>query len=91
MCQAFFVIYFAFWRTAYDGGLGWVLTQQSKKKWIVREVKKRGWMDKSRRPEVASWIQKQLEGKMGKDYDFDVSNSELHDFPMLTGKHRLYR
>jgi len=75
--QKLFVVYFAFWRTAYDAGLGWVLTQQSKKRWIVREVKKRGWMDKSRRPKVAAWIQKQLEGKMGKDYDFDVSTIRL--------------
>ncbi|KZT52138.1 hypothetical protein CALCODRAFT_476321 [Calocera cornea HHB12733] len=70
--QTLFVLYFTFWRTAYDAGLGWVLTQQSKKKWIVREVKKRGWMDKKRRPQVAAWIQKQLAGKMGKDYDFDT-------------------
>ncbi|KZO97479.1 phosphatidylethanolamine N-methyltransferase [Calocera viscosa TUFC12733] len=70
--QILFVLYFAFWRTAYDAGLGWVLTQQSKKRWVVREVKNRGWMDKKRRPQVAAWIQKQLEGKMGKDYDFDT-------------------
>ncbi|KAF5366832.1 hypothetical protein D9758_006516 [Tetrapyrgos nigripes] len=66
-----FFLYFAFWRAAYDAGLGWVLTKQSKKKWIVREVQKRGWLDEKRRPAVRNWIRKQLAGKMGKDYSFD--------------------
>lgn len=35
--QVFLFFYFAFWRAVYDGGLGWMLTKQSKK-WIVREV-----------------------------------------------------
>ncbi|KAL1757961.1 phospholipid methyltransferase-domain-containing protein [Schizophyllum commune] len=69
--QLFFLVYFAFWRTAYDAGLGWVLTKQSKKKWIVREVQRRGWLDEKRRPEVRNWIRQQLAGKMGKDYSFD--------------------
>lgn len=71
--QTFFFLYFAFWRTAYDAGLGWVLTKQSKKKWIVREVQRLGWLDEQRRPAVRSWIKKQLVGKMGSDYSFDVS------------------
>ena len=66
-------MYFIFWRLAYDVGLGWVLTKQSKKKWIVREVQKRGWLDQARRPGVRNWIRKQLADKMGKDYSFDVS------------------
>ncbi|KAG6811507.1 hypothetical protein H0H92_007109 [Tricholoma furcatifolium] len=69
--QVFFFVYFAFWRGAYDAGLGWVLTKQSKKKWIVREVQRRGWLDADRRPKVRNWIRDQLRGKMGKDYDFD--------------------
>ncbi|KAI3614456.1 phosphatidylethanolamine n-methyltransferase [Moniliophthora roreri] len=69
--QVFFLFYFAFWRAAYDAGLGWVLTKQSKRKWIVREVQKRGWLDGKRRPVVRSWIRAQLAGKMGKDYSFD--------------------
>jgi len=71
--QIFFFIYFAFWRAAYDAGLGWVLTKQSKKKWIVREIQRLGWLDKERRPAVRNWIRKQLVDKMGKDYSFDVS------------------
>ncbi|TDL26839.1 phosphatidylethanolamine N-methyltransferase [Rickenella mellea] len=70
--RTFFLLYFAFWRAAYDGGLGWVLTKQSKKKWIVREVNRLGWLDSSRRPAVREWIKKQLAGKMGKDYSFDT-------------------
>ncbi|OJT11321.1 Phosphatidylethanolamine N-methyltransferase [Trametes pubescens] len=69
--QVFFLFYFAFWRAAYDVGLGWVLTKQSKRKWIVREVQRLGWLDEKRRPEVRQWIKKQLAGKMGKDYSFD--------------------
>ncbi|KIP06876.1 hypothetical protein PHLGIDRAFT_30282 [Phlebiopsis gigantea 11061_1 CR5-6] len=69
--QVFFLVYFAFWRAAYDAGLGWVLTKQSKKKWIVKEVQRLGWLDEKRKPEVRNWIRKQLAGKMGKDYSFD--------------------
>lgn len=71
--QVFFFFYFAFWRGAYDAGLGWVLTKQSKKKWIVKEVQRLGWLDADRRPAVRKWIKAQLAGKMGKDYSFDVS------------------
>jgi len=81
--QVFFFLYFAFWRAAYDAGLGWVLTKQSKKKWIVREVQRLGWLDEERRPGVRNWIRKQLADKMGKDYSFDVrldylSNKWVH-------------
>ncbi|KAI0697797.1 phospholipid methyltransferase-domain-containing protein [Cytidiella melzeri] len=69
--RVFFFFYFAFWRAAYDAGLGWVLTKQSKRKWIVKEVQKLGWLDDTRRPAVRNWIRKQLAGKMGKDYSFD--------------------
>ncbi|KAJ7658493.1 phospholipid methyltransferase-domain-containing protein [Mycena rosella] len=71
VARVFFLVYFAFWRGAYDAGLGWILTKQSKKKWIVREVQKLGWLDPSRRPNVRNWIKAQLAGKMGKDYSFD--------------------
>ncbi len=75
--RIFFLVYFAFWRAAYDVGLGWVLTKQSKKKWIVREIQRLGWLDDSRKPAVRNWIRKQLAGKMGKDYSFDVCCSLL--------------
>lgn len=70
--KPFFLCYFAFWRASYDAGLGWVLTKQSKKKWVVREVQRLGWFDEKRRPAVRNWIRAQLVGKMGKDYSFDV-------------------
>ncbi|KAJ7203607.1 hypothetical protein GGX14DRAFT_544283 [Mycena pura] len=54
--RAFFLLYFAFWRAAYDAGLGWILTKQSKKTWIVREVQRRGWLDPQRRPATRARI-----------------------------------
>ncbi|KAH7882066.1 phospholipid methyltransferase-domain-containing protein [Phlebopus sp. FC_14] len=69
--KPFFFFYFIFWRAAYDAGLGWVLTKQSKKKWIVREIHKLGWLDQNRKPGMRRWIRAQLAGKMGKDYSFD--------------------
>ena len=71
-CQVFFLLYFAFWRAAYDVGLGWVLTRQSKRKWIVKEVQRRAWFDAEKRPLVREWIKRELSMKMGKDYEFDV-------------------
>ncbi|KAF7373639.1 Phosphatidylethanolamine N-methyltransferase [Mycena sanguinolenta] len=71
VARIFFFFYFAFWRGAYDAGLGWILTKQSKKKWIVRQVQRLGWLDSTRRPAVRNWIKAQLAGKMGKDYSFD--------------------
>ncbi|KIJ41083.1 hypothetical protein M422DRAFT_31958 [Sphaerobolus stellatus SS14] len=43
----------------------------TKKKWIVREVQRRAWLDGEKRPKIRSWIRSQLQGKMGKDYSFD--------------------
>lgn len=77
--KIFFFFYFVFWRLAYDVGLGWVLTKQSKKKWIVREVQRLGWLDESRMPAVRNWIREQLAGKMGKDYSFDVRGTLVFD------------
>ena len=73
----FFFWSFLFWRAAYNAGLGWVLTKQSKRKWIVREVSQRGWLDDSKRPKVREWVREQLSVKMGRDYDFDVSPLSL--------------
>jgi phosphatidylethanolamine N-methyltransferase len=70
--RVLFFFYFAFWRAAYDAGLGYVLTQQSKQKWIVKVVKRLGWLDEQRCPRIRNWIRDQLAGKMGKDYSFDV-------------------
>ena len=72
--RIFFFFYLAFWRTAYDAGLGWMLTKQSKRKWMVKEVQRRGWLDEKRRPQVREWIRTQLQDKMGKDYSFDLGD-----------------
>jgi phosphatidylethanolamine N-methyltransferase len=88
VARIFFLFYFAFWRGAYDAGLGWILTKQSKKKWIVRQVQKLGWLDPSRRPAVRNWIKAQLVGKMGKDYSFDVSE---YEFPFIFSLNTLCR
>jgi len=83
--QTFFLLYLTFWRAAYDAGLGWVLTKQSKKKWIVRKVQRLGWLDAQRRPAVRDWIKKQLAGKMGSDYSFDVSMCTVSAFNTILG------
>lgn len=70
--RIFFGLYFAFWRLAYDAGLGYVLTKQSKTRWIVKTVQRHGWFDDKRRPAIARWVRSELKKKMGKDYDFDV-------------------
>jgi phosphatidylethanolamine N-methyltransferase len=84
--KIFFFFYFAFWRAAYDAGLGYVLTKQSKRRWIVRTVHKLGWLDQERCPLVRDWIRKQLVGKMGKDYSFDVRSQTpiAYVLPRLT-------
>jgi phosphatidylethanolamine N-methyltransferase len=77
LSKGFFLTYFAFWRTMYDGGLGWILTKQSKKRWIVRWVKGKRWFDEKKNPKMRDWLRRQLEGKMGKDYAFDVRFASL--------------
>ncbi|CAG7852914.1 Phosphatidylethanolamine N-methyltransferase Short=PEAMT [Serendipita indica DSM 11827] len=69
--KGFFLVYFMFWRAMYDAGLGWVLTKQSKKKWIVNLVKRAGWFDKEKNPHTRAWLKRQLVVKMGSDYDFE--------------------
>ena len=56
----------------FSAGLGYVLTQQSKKRWIVNTVRKNGWFDAQRHPRIKAWCQRQVEVKMGPGYDFDV-------------------
>ena len=64
----FFFLYFAFWRAAYDGGLGWVLRKQSEKKWIVRKLRSYGWLAKGEdRSDWAGWWKKELEAKLGNE------------------------
>lgn len=69
--KVFFFFYFAFWRGAYNGGLGYILKEQSERKWITKECQKHGWFDNKRKPRAYRWIKNHLRLKMEKDYDFD--------------------
>ena len=64
---------FAVWRVAYNVGLGWVLTRQSKERWIVNKAKEYGLFNEEKRGvEGTTWAEKELEMKMGKGYDTKV-------------------
>lgn len=67
----FFFALFAFWRFAYNGGLGWLLKQQSERNWLVKTVRKKGWLDQQKQPEIAKRVKQHLYKKMGSDYQFD--------------------
>ncbi|GJN93924.1 hypothetical protein Rhopal_006983-T1 [Rhodotorula paludigena] len=71
VARVFFGFYFAFWRLAYDAGLGYVLRRQSEHRWIVKTVQREGWFDLKRRPAAAKWVRSELKKKMGRDYDFE--------------------
>ncbi|KAK4048562.1 phosphatidylethanolamine N-methyltransferase [Microbotryomycetes sp. JL201] len=79
----FFLVYFAMWRLAYNAGLGYILRRQSERRWIVRTVDKKGWMDKQKRPRVHNWIAGELKAKMGKDYDFEAVPLEFNVWIMF--------
>ncbi|CAO1639254.1 unnamed protein product [Sympodiomycopsis kandeliae] len=70
--RVFFLLYFAFWRAAYDAGLGHILKQQSERNWITKTVKAHGWFDKERNPKSYKWVRNHLETKMEKDYNFEA-------------------
>ena len=59
-----------------SAGLGYVLTKQSKQRWIVNTVVRHGFLDGNKRPLIKGWIQRQVEVKMGKDYYFDAMPAE---------------
>lgn len=69
--QTFFMVYFGFWRLSYNLGLGYLLTQQSQTRWLVRLVDRHGWMDAKRAPKTCAWVRQQLVTKMGKQYKFE--------------------
>ncbi|KAJ9126240.1 hypothetical protein QFC24_001965 [Naganishia onofrii] len=88
----FFFLYFAFWRAAYDAGLGWVLRKQSEKKWIVKQLKKLGWLERTKegvddggiKNPWANWWKKELETKMGHEgYRWDQVPEEFNAWLMF--------
>lgn len=69
---------FVFWRAAYDAGLGFLLQAQSRHGTLVQWARKYGVFDRKRSPERYEFIRRQLEPKMGSDYNYDTSPIELN-------------
>ncbi|GAA6062939.1 hypothetical protein JCM10212_005952 [Sporobolomyces blumeae] len=78
VARPFFLVSFAVWRLAYNAGLGYVLTKQSKTRWIVKTVQRNGWMDENKNPKVTKWVRNELMKKMGKAYDPDAVPLEFN-------------
>jgi phosphatidylethanolamine N-methyltransferase len=72
----FYGLAFMCFRLAYNVGLAWILRKQSTKRYIVREVVRRGWLDAAKQPQIARWCKRELEGKMGDDYVFEEAPVE---------------
>ncbi|OCF30914.1 phosphatidylethanolamine N-methyltransferase [Kwoniella heveanensis BCC8398] len=87
--SAFFLLYFAFWRGAYDWGFAWVLRKQSEKKWVVRLLKNRGWLDTDsdvggeEGKAWARWWKRELEMKMGEGYRWEDVPDEFNAWLMF--------
>lgn len=81
--RVFFFVYFAFWRGAYNGGLGYILKAQSERKWIIKTVKREGWFDPKRRPKWAAWIKNHLKLKMDSDYVYEAVPLEYNVWLMF--------
>jgi phosphatidylethanolamine N-methyltransferase len=84
--STFFLIYFAFWRGAYDFGFAWVLRKQSEKKWVVRLLKGWGWFDVTAEGEAgewARWWKRELEMKMGEGYVWEDVPVEFNAWLMF--------
>jgi phosphatidylethanolamine N-methyltransferase len=87
--SAIFLLYFAFWRGAYDFGFAWLLRKQSEKRWIVRQLKSRGWLDINSESggqegrEWAKWWKRELEMKMGEGYKWEGVPPEFNAWLMF--------
>lgn len=64
-----FLILFAFWRLAYNAGIGWVLNEQSKNKTLTKWAASTKFFDKSN-SQLHRLVRHDLITKLGKDYDF---------------------
>lgn len=82
-----FLAYFAFWRGAYDVGLGWVLRRQSERRWIVRLLRSWGWLDTRGQGEGAKWARwwkRELEAKLGSEgYRWEDTPEEFNAWLMF--------
>jgi phosphatidylethanolamine N-methyltransferase len=87
--STFFLLYFAFWRGAYDWGFAWVLRKQSEKKWVVRSLKRWGWLDINSESggqegrEWAKWWKRELEMKVGEGYKWEDVPAEFNSWLMF--------
>ncbi|CAG8496684.1 15591_t:CDS:10 [Funneliformis mosseae] len=73
-----FLILFFCWRTAYNGGLGMLLKQQSDTRGLVSWVKRKKFFNKDKGGKIYTFLQKELSTKMGKDYDFEKAPLEFN-------------
>lgn len=75
---------FAMWRLGYNVGLGWVLTKQSKQRWIVNKAKHYQLFPTSTESGSeegkTTWAERELNMKMGKSYQTKVSFLFTHSF-----------
>lgn len=84
--SAFFLIYFAFWRGAYDFGFAWLLRQQSENRYIIRTLRQWGWLDEKSESgggegrAWARWWKRELEMKMGAGYKWDSVPQEFNSW-----------
>jgi phosphatidylethanolamine N-methyltransferase len=81
-----FLIYFAFWRSAYDFGFAWLLRKQSEEKYIIRTLRRWGWLDVNSESggeegrEWAKWWKNELEMKMGDGYSWEALPDEYNSW-----------
>lgn len=84
--SALFLVYFAFWRSAYDFGFAWILRQQSERKYVVRTLREWGWLDVKSESggdegrEWAKWWKRELEMKMGEGYTWESVPAEYNSW-----------
>ncbi|CAI7610460.1 unnamed protein product [Penicillium bialowiezense] len=78
-----FAVTYLFWRFAYNGGIGWLLHNQSHHKTLLR------WAEKTKvfvnpasgenpHPKLYNWIKRELETKIPQDYSFDDAPIEYN-------------
>ncbi|KAK9852752.1 uncharacterized protein MYU51_007961 [Penicillium brevicompactum] len=78
-----FAVTYLFWRLAYNGGIGWLLHNQSHHKTLLR------WAEKTKvfvnpasggnpHPKLYNWIKRELETKIPQDYSFDDAPIEYN-------------
>ncbi|GAO50937.1 hypothetical protein G7K_5056-t1 [Saitoella complicata NRRL Y-17804] len=71
------LLLFLFWRASYNVGLGYLLNVQSKNRTLVAWAQKYCLFDKENKA-VYSFVRRNLQGKMEKDYDFDQVPKEYN-------------